>query len=67
MTTVVAIDPMELEASKDIWELNTDGAASKEGSGAGLIHKNPNGDEIMYAMRLNFQFLTTKMSTKHCS
>ncbi|CAI9300640.1 unnamed protein product [Lactuca saligna] len=47
--------PLEPEASKDVWELHTDGVASKQGSGAGLILKNPMGDEITYALRFDFQ------------
>lgn len=36
------------------WNLYTDGAASKEGSGTGLILTNPKGEEITYALRFNF-------------
>lgn len=52
--TVLPIDLLEPEVSRDVWELHTDGATRKEGSRAGLILKNPNGDEIMYALRFNF-------------
>nr|KAJ0225508.1 hypothetical protein LSAT_V11C100041720 [Lactuca sativa] len=55
VTTIVAIDPAEPEARKYIWKLHTDGAVSKEGFRAGLILKNPSGDEIMYTLRFNFQ------------
>lgn len=55
MPTVMPIDPLEPEASRDIWELHTDGVARKKGSGAGFMLKNPNGDEIKYALRFNFQ------------
>ena len=34
-------DPLEPEANKYVWELHTDGAASKEGSGVGMILKKP--------------------------
>ena len=52
---VLPPDPLEPEARKDIWELHTDGAASKEGLGVGLILKNPRGDVITYALRFDFQ------------
>nr|KAJ0227665.1 hypothetical protein LSAT_V11C100025120 [Lactuca sativa] len=42
---VVSADPLEPEASKHVWELHTDGAATKEGTCMGLIHNNPRGDE----------------------
>ncbi|KAI3739893.1 hypothetical protein L2E82_30305 [Cichorium intybus] len=37
------------------WTLFTDGAAGKEGSGAGLILKSPQGEEITYALRFDFR------------
>lgn len=46
---------LEAEASKDGWELHIDGVGSKEWLGAGLILKNPKGDEITYALRFDFQ------------
>lgn len=51
----MSVDPSKPEASRDIWELHTDGAASKEGYIVGLILKNPSGDEITYALQFNFQ------------
>lgn len=53
--TFVPIDPWEPEARKDVWELRTDGIASKEGSIVGLILKNPSRDEIKYALIFDFQ------------
>lgn len=47
-------DPLEPDASKDIWERHTDDDASKEGSGAGMILKNHWSDEITYALRFDF-------------
>ena len=41
--------------SKGGWELHTDVAASKEGSGTSLIVKTPRGDEITYSLRFDFQ------------
>lgn len=52
---VVSIDPSDPEASKDVWELHNDGAASKAGSNMKLILKNYGDDEITYALRFDFQ------------
>nr|XP_027122134.1 uncharacterized protein LOC113739086 [Coffea arabica] len=45
--------------SKDVrpkkpWVLFVDGASSKEGSGAGLLLISPTGEELTYALRLDF-------------
>lgn len=53
--TILLIDLSKLEVSRDIWELHTDGVASKEVLGEGLILKNHNWDEITYALHFNFQ------------
>nr|KAJ0200220.1 hypothetical protein LSAT_V11C600300410 [Lactuca sativa] len=52
---MISIDPLEAKASKELWKLYTDGASSKEGSGAGLILKILKGEEITYALRFDFQ------------
>nr|KAJ0187504.1 hypothetical protein LSAT_V11C900490490 [Lactuca sativa] len=44
-----------LQAGKELWKLYTNGTASKEGSGIGLILQSPNGKEITYVFRFNFQ------------
>lgn len=36
------------------WTLYTNGASSKEISGAGLILRSPNGEEITYALHFDF-------------
>ncbi|KAL7589956.1 hypothetical protein Lser_V15G41281 [Lactuca serriola] len=36
------------------WTLYTDGAPSREGSGAGLILTSPEGEEVTYALRFDF-------------
>lgn len=51
----VSIDPSDPETNKEIWEMHSDDAARKEGSGTGLVLKNPSGDKIMYALRFHFQ------------
>lgn len=51
----MSIEPSDPEARKEVWELHTDNAASKEGSNAGLILKNPGGAEIIYSLRFEFQ------------
>lgn len=55
VSTVMPIDPLEPKASRDIWKLHADGATRKKGSRAGQILKNPNGDEITYALWFKFQ------------
>ncbi|XP_071688806.1 uncharacterized protein [Rutidosis leptorrhynchoides] len=52
-----AIDhPEQLPAPPlELWELYTDGAASSEGAGAGLILTGPHQEEHTYALRFNFK------------
>ncbi|XP_071700154.1 uncharacterized protein [Rutidosis leptorrhynchoides] len=38
----------------EFWELYTDGASSEEGADIGLLLVSPNGEEIIYAIRLKF-------------
>ncbi|KAI3723439.1 hypothetical protein L2E82_35012 [Cichorium intybus] len=45
----------ELDAPPETWMLHTDGAASKEGSGAGLVLTTLESEEITYALRFDFQ------------
>lgn len=52
--TVLPIDPSKPEASRDIWELYIKRNALNESFGKRVILKNPDGDEIMYALRFNF-------------
>nr|KAJ0221928.1 hypothetical protein LSAT_V11C200100950 [Lactuca sativa] len=58
--TVVSIDPSDPGASKDVWELHTNGVVSKEGS----VLKNPNSEEIIYALRFEFQVSNKKVEYK---
>ncbi|XP_023737239.2 uncharacterized protein LOC111885192 [Lactuca sativa] len=44
----------EASADHGSWTLYTDGASSREGSGAGLILTNPEGEEVTYALRFDF-------------
>ncbi|XP_071699186.1 uncharacterized protein [Rutidosis leptorrhynchoides] len=49
-------DPEQLPAPPlELWELYTDGAASSEGAGAGLILTGPHQEEHTYALRFNFK------------
>ncbi|XP_071700258.1 uncharacterized protein [Rutidosis leptorrhynchoides] len=49
-------DPEQLPAPPlELWELYTDGAASSEGAGAGLILIGPHQEEHTYALRFNFK------------
>ncbi|XP_071687368.1 uncharacterized protein [Rutidosis leptorrhynchoides] len=52
----VICDPEQLPApSPELWELYTDGAASSEGAGAGLILTGPHQEEHTYALWFNFK------------
>ncbi|XP_071727480.1 uncharacterized protein [Rutidosis leptorrhynchoides] len=52
----VICDPEKFPApSPELWELYTNGAASSEGAGAGLILTGPRQEEHTYAMRFNFK------------
>ncbi|XP_071692820.1 uncharacterized protein [Rutidosis leptorrhynchoides] len=52
----VICDPEQLPTpSPELWELYTDGAASSEGAGAGLILTGPHQEEDTYALRFNFK------------
>lgn len=62
--TVIPVDPSEPEARKDIWELHTNGVASKELSVVGLILKNPSRDEITYALGFDFQVSNNEFECK---
>ncbi|GKA72558.1 reverse transcriptase domain-containing protein [Tanacetum coccineum] len=49
-------DSGQLESTASLgWILLTDGASGTEGSRAGLVITNPNGQEITYALRFNFK------------
>lgn len=44
----------EVPTSNCSWTLYTDGASNREGSGAGLILTNPEGEEVTYSLRFDF-------------
>ncbi|GKD84906.1 reverse transcriptase domain-containing protein [Tanacetum coccineum] len=46
--------------STSTWTLFTNSASSIEGSGAGLILTDPNGQEVTYALRFNFRASNNK-------
>ncbi|XP_071712714.1 uncharacterized protein [Rutidosis leptorrhynchoides] len=52
----VICEPEQLPAPPlELWELYTDGAASSEGAGAGLILTGQHQEEHTYALRFNFK------------
>nr|KAJ0195887.1 hypothetical protein LSAT_V11C700365440 [Lactuca sativa] len=57
---MIPVDPLKPEANKELWKLYTNGATSKEGSGAGLILQSPKGEDITYALRFDFQVSNIK-------
>ena len=44
----------EQQPPQEPWTLFTDGSSCVDGSGAGLILTNPEGDEFTYALRFQF-------------
>ena len=58
--TTISVDHLELEDGKELWKLYTNGAASKEGSGIGMILQSPKGEYITYALRFDFQVSNSK-------
>nr|GEV10025.1 reverse transcriptase domain-containing protein [Tanacetum cinerariifolium] len=51
---------------EDMWKLNTDGASSSDGLGAGLMLVSLEGKEYTYALRFEFKPQITKQNTQHC-
>ena len=45
----------QLAPDLPIWRLSINGAANSQGSGAGLILTSPNGIDVEYALRFEFQ------------
>ncbi|KAK9073364.1 hypothetical protein SSX86_007688 [Deinandra increscens subsp. villosa] len=41
-------------ASKEVWKLFTDGSSGENGAGAGLLLISPEGDELTYALKFDF-------------
>ncbi|XP_071699484.1 uncharacterized protein [Rutidosis leptorrhynchoides] len=59
---LVICNPEQLPApSLELWELYTDGAASSEGAGAGLILTVPHQEEHTYALRFNFKVTNNEL------
>ncbi|KAK9049882.1 hypothetical protein SSX86_031149 [Deinandra increscens subsp. villosa] len=44
----------ESEGMDSLWRLYTDGSVGSDGSGAGLMLVSPEGDELTYALKFNF-------------
>ncbi|XP_071713719.1 uncharacterized protein [Rutidosis leptorrhynchoides] len=58
-------DPEQLPTpSPELWELYTNGAASSEGNGAGLILTGPHQEEQTYALRFNFKITNNEAEYK---
>ncbi|XP_071700464.1 uncharacterized protein [Rutidosis leptorrhynchoides] len=54
-------DPEQLPAPPlELWEPYTNGAASSEGAGAGLILTGPHQEEHTYALRFNFKVINNE-------
>ncbi|XP_022024620.1 uncharacterized protein LOC110924955 [Helianthus annuus] len=47
--------PIPPPSSSDIWALYTNGASNEDGAGAGLRLVSPDGQELTYAIRLDFK------------
>ncbi|XP_071739818.1 uncharacterized protein [Rutidosis leptorrhynchoides] len=53
-TTEKVDHPQNVKAINNVGELNTDGASSEEGVGAGLVLTSPEGEKHTYALRFCF-------------
>ena len=47
--------PAEQEKSKAVWLVMVDGSHSEQGSGAGVVIRSPEGGEVSYAVKFEFQ------------
>ena len=47
--------PAEQGDSKGIWLVMVDGSCSEQGVGAGVVIRSPEGTEITYAVKFDFQ------------
>ena len=37
-----------------VWQMSVDGSSGEQGSGAGIVLESPEGEEISYAVKLEF-------------
>ena len=51
----------QLTPDLPIWKLSVDGAANAQGSGAGLILTSPDGIDVEYALKFEFQASNKKV------
>ena len=54
-TSAVPAENAQTTTDLPIWKLSVDGATNAQGSGAGLILTSPEGIDIEYALRFEFQ------------
>ena len=54
-TLAESTEATQLTPDLPIWRLSVDGAANAQGSGAGLILTSPEGIDVEYALRFDFQ------------
>ena len=54
-TSTEPTETTQLASDLPIWRLFVDGAANSQGSGAGLILASPDGINVEYALRFEFQ------------
>ncbi|XP_024035481.1 uncharacterized protein LOC127899240 [Citrus sinensis] len=47
--------PIEQEKTEGVWLIMVDGSCSEQGSGAGVVIRSPEGTEITYAVKFEFQ------------
>ena len=60
-TSVKPTEAAQLTPDLPIWRLFVDGAANAQGSGAGLILTSPDGIDVEYALRFEFQAFNNKV------
>lgn len=56
----MAPEPLALDQVRPTWKLLTDGSSNQQESGAGMLHVNPKGERLEYALRFEFKSSNTE-------
>ena len=63
----VGLDQLSTTADNDkdrVWQVLVDGSSGEQGARAGIVLEGPKGEEIFYAVRLEFKATNNKQNTK---